>query len=165
MKLMTHHISYSGKFKVPVSERTLEQKAAFRQFQRMRRFLSVKDKQLYCRNKIVVKLEDVKKLVQKEYKEKKSIGCRNIFKILKKDYSGISERSIYSQQQSQSIHQRIFPRFQNTPIPVPIIESNVNDRWQMDLVDMKNDIVKYHGKAYRLVITEYFSHNHKHYFS
>ena len=131
--------------------RTRDDENALRQFRRLKKFLTIKDGKLQYKGKTVLKGKQINKLVKATFNEKKSLGCRSLFKCLQNDFTGISRKKIYQIQQSRPLHQKFFPKFTNKPIMIPIISKRVNQRWQMDLVDMKDEQMLYHGVNYRLV--------------
>ena len=72
---------------------------------------------------------------------------------LKKSYCGISERRILTEYSKSKQYQRTYPRFTNIPISRPVTTSKINERWQIDLVDMRNDPVAHNRKTYRYILS------------
>ncbi|MES9901346.1 MAG: hypothetical protein ABW168_01530 [Sedimenticola sp.] len=139
-----------GTFEVPKRLRTNQQKNAVIKYWRSKSDFSIdSNDRLVFMGKNVLRLSDVEKTVLDEFKAAKGCGARGMKGRLLEKHSGVSEVQIMNVLRNSELHQRTFPKFQNKVIPKPVSATRVGERWQIDLVDMRNDKIEMNGVIYR----------------
>lgn len=96
----------------------------------------------------------IQSVVERDLDHTKGSGARKVSLHLRKFYSGISRGSVQEILDKSTRYQLHKVPFVNKPIPRPIIAKAVQDRHQIDLVDMRQWTVK-HGRIILDVFSRY----------
>lgn len=145
-----------GTFKVPKKDRTAMQRNAVRHYQRRRNSFSVVGTQLYFQGRQVIVDKDIPKKVKTRFQRNMGSGSRPIWKQLQNNYAGVSSRRVKEHLHRSTCFQETFATFTNKVPPKPVVSSAVNERWQVDLINMRKDQVLHHGKTHRYIV--YYGH-------
>lgn len=123
----------SGTFDIPVKKRTNKQRAAFLRFWRNKGAFCVrkvgKEKVLLFKGKRVLKKNEIKAVVEEEFKYCKGVGSRKLRHRLKKQFVGISEPRIQQILGDSSLSQQVNARFSNKAISRPVRASGIQVGW------------------------------------
>lgn len=113
--------------------------------------------ELMWRNRRVVLLEDLDKVLTAEYLGiGANIGRDRFYQRIRDKYVGISRRQVMrflKSQETYQLHQPIPPK----RIIQPIVTSRVRQRWQMDLIDMHQLASMNNGDSWVLTVIDLFS--------
>ena len=127
-----------GDFHVPVKERTKIQRTALIRFWRNRHKFEIAEdgKTLLFDGKSVAKKTDVKGIVKTGLEETKGCGARKLNVYLRDKYSGISSKAVRKVIDMSKRYHLHKASFRNKPIPKPIRAKAVEERHQIDILDM-----------------------------
>ncbi len=144
-----------GEFKVPVAERSRIERSALIQLWRKRQHyaLSEDGQSLTFDGKLVPRKSSISSVVKKALHETKGSGVRKLNILLREQYSGISRASVKNILDRSRRYQLHKATFRNKAIPKSIKAKAVQDRHQVDLVDMGEWRVKYGRVTYRYILT------------
>lgn len=142
-----------GTFNIKCKDRTRKQKNAALKYWRHKDSFSVEDGELLFEGKKVLQRDVLKSVVKHAFNVASGCGARPLYVNLKKDYSAVSERNILKEYNKSKKYQKFFPTFDNKPLMKPITADRVNERWQIDLIDMKNDKIKEKDETYRYILS------------
>ncbi|KAL8598485.1 hypothetical protein ACOMHN_051273 [Nucella lapillus] len=142
-----------GNFKTPVKKRTQIQLNAIGQFYRNKDAFYVKDKLLFYNGRQVVVTDSTHTIIDQNLKDTLGCGSRHMAHILTTRYANISERHIKSCFAKSKRHHVSYPTFTNRSRFVPVTARNVNERWQIDLVDMKTNSACDGEKSFRYILS------------
>ena len=143
----------TGSFDVPKSQQTNAQKNAVRQFQRRKMDFAVVAGSLYFKGKRVATDREVSHVVKKTVNKNLGSGIRSTWRQLGKNCAGVSHDTVKSVLGRSKQYQRHRPVFRNRVSPKHVVSNKVNDRWQLDLIDMKADQVSHDGKNQRYILS------------
>lgn len=101
---------------------------------------------------VVVKSE-IPRVIRKCMDDTRGSGARKLNKRMKEQYSGISERKIQNTLDRSTRYQLNKARFGNKPIPKPIKARQVQDRHQIDLLNMGKWKITQGRSIYRYIVT------------
>ena len=110
-------------------------------------------KALMFDGKLVAKKTKLKGIVKMGLEETKGSGARKLNVYLKDQYSGISTRNVQKVLDKSKRYHLQKASFGNVPIPKPIRAKTVQERHQMDLLDMGKWAVKHGTGGYRYILT------------
>lgn len=144
-----------GEFHVPVSERTrIQQNALVRLWRNQGVYSLSEDGQtLLCAGKPVMLQSNVDCVVKKGLDDTKGSGARKLSKRLKMHHSGISERKVQEILNRTEWYQLQNAKFLNKPPLMTIQAKEVQDRHQIDLLDMGKMKISYGQALYRYILT------------
>ena len=144
---------------VPVKERTKEEKSAVVKFWRHKHGLQLKtvdgNEVLFYEGKKVVTSTEFNKVIKNEFKTSKGSGPRTLCHSMKSKYTGINERRVRKWLHKDKMHSHMNAQFLNKPPLRTIHASYVFQRVQIDLIDMRSDIVP--AGKYILTFLDVFS--------
>ena len=83
-----------GTYDVPVAERTLLERSTLRRYQRYKDCYSVEKNRLYYKGKEILCESKCNGVIINSYHKSKGIGVKRPYQLLKRRYTGISERKI-----------------------------------------------------------------------
>lgn len=134
-----------GEFHIPVKERTRVQRSALVRLWRNKHLFGLSDdsKTLMYNGKLVAKKTSLKGIVKTGLEETKGCGARKLNVYLKDQYSGISTinvQKVLDRSRRYHLHRATF---RNKAIPKPIRAKTVQERHQIDLLDMGKWAVKH----------------------
>lgn len=142
-----------GTFNIKCKDRTRKQRNAALKYWRHKDSFSVEDGELLFEGKKVLQKDVLRSVVKEAFNVASGCGARPLYVNLKKDYSAVSERNILKEYNKSKKYQKFFPTFNNKPLMKPITADRVNERWQIDLIDMKNDRIKEKDETYRYILS------------
>lgn len=142
-----------GTFNIKCKDRTRKQKNAALKYWRHKDSFSVEDGELLFEGMKVLQKDVLKSVVKHAFNVASGCGARPLYVNLKKDYSAVSERNILKEYKKSKKYQKFFPTFDNKPLMKPITADRVNERWQIHLIDMKNDKIKEKDETYRYILS------------
>ena len=148
-----------GNFKIPKPQQTQQQKNAVRQYQRRKGDFSINSGMLYFQGRQVMTSNHVTKMVKKTLKKNMGSGGRSTWLQIRGLRAGVSYDTVQGMLRKSRVYTKHRPLFRNKVPPKAITSSFVNERWQIDLINMTKDAVFYNGKAqnYILSIVDTFS--------
>ena len=126
-----------GKFKVPVAERTREQKNAVVRYWRNRDRFHLGPQAtptLYFDDKKVVKKSAISGLVSKTFDDAKSGGCKKVRNRAAAGFVGLSERNILRETNSKIKYRIHNVKLTNKTTPRPVTAKSVQAQHQVDLM-------------------------------
>lgn len=141
----------SGNRLPPVCERTTAERSALTKYYRNRLNYKLVGTYLYYDNKNIVKTSDVTKLVKEQYDRRRGIGPRRMHHSLKNEMC-LSEHAISHVLSQDTRHQIMTARFLNKAPHTSIRSRGVQDKLQIDLVDMTRSKILYADTAYSYVL-------------
>ncbi len=144
-----------GEFDVSVADRTKTQRAALVRVWRNRHQYSLSDdgKSILCNGKIVVKKSDIPDIAKKGFDATKGSNTRKVNIRLREKYSGLSEKAVQRAFHSSRQCQLLRAKFPNRPPLKPITAKQVQERHQIDLLDMTGWKVTHGRVTYKYVLT------------
>ncbi|XP_061170265.1 KRAB-A domain-containing protein 2-like [Saccostrea echinata] len=142
-----------GTFRIKCKDRTRRQKNAALKYWRNKNSFSVEDGELRFDGKRVLHKSKLNSVVKKAFDSASGCGARPLYVNLSKEYSAVSERKILREYNKSKRYQKFFPNFSNRPLNKAITADRVNERWQIDLIDMKNDVIKSNCQTYRYILS------------
>ena len=142
-----------GLFHVPRSQQTRLQKSTVRQFQKRRDKFQVTEGVLYFDEKKVVPKTDVGCVAKKCFKDNLGAGARSTWRQVTQTCTGVSRDSVEGVFKKCPECHKAYPIFDNRLPPKPIVTDKVNERWQVDLIDMRSDQVRFHGQSFRYILS------------
>ena len=146
-----------GTFKVPVKERTAQQRKQLLHFWRVNDHLSLDVENgadiMRHDGKNVISTSEFKGEVVKEAKKTMGAGARSVYHIIKSKTIVGSERTVRKILGKRVDHSFANARFTNQAPITPIVAKKVFERVQIDLVDMRKDRVLYNGVRYSFILS------------
>ena len=142
-----------GTFTVPKSKRTKTQINALRNYQRRKKDFHVELGKLCFKDKIVVPTSSTAKIVKSAFKQNLGSGSKSTWRQLKQTKAGVSLRAVKGVLGKSKIYQQHRHVFKNKVPPKSIKSNSVNERWQIDLLDMRSDQVLLDGKPQRYILS------------
>ena len=144
----------NGQYCVSVKQRSTFDRKCYMRWYRHRREFSVREGELYFRDRMVTVDKAKDRVMKRELENAKGIGARPLYHRLKNKYAGISERAIQSALSINHTHQLLHKTFKNKPPPQPINAYAPQERNQIDLMDMgKQRQCTYNNRQYRYILT------------
>lgn len=140
-------------FRVPVKQRTTQQNNARIRFYRNKEHFLAHENKLFYKGKEVVVQRSQSNIVNKQFHRNSGSGYRPIFYQLKHNYANVSVRNIRKCLSRSKDYQLVYAQFRNKVPPRPVTENAVNERWQMDLIHMKNLEVVENGVRFEYILT------------
>ena len=106
-------------------------------------------------NKIVVHAEEVEGLITTFSNRSKGANAKTLYGLLSKHFAGVDERLIQTHISATREAQSLHPKFLNKAPLQPIIASKVQERNQLDLVDLSDIPVEVEpdGLTYKYVLS------------
>ena len=101
----------------------------------------------------IMKIADVKNAVENEFQKSQGCGARALTYKLKSKKSAISESVVRKVLQKSKQYHQANPHFLNEPPPKTVTASEVADRWQIDLMEMRKDTVEFNGVCYKYILS------------
>ena len=144
--------SLNGTFDVPVKDRTPEQNNCLAMIRKRKDFELGDRGSLLCGGKQVLVQEDLPGFVEKMFMKNKGCGARVLYNKLKENYTGFSEQAILEIVYNSKYYHEKYPRFTNKPKPKTITENEPGKRWQIDIINMRNQSVSYKGSTYSYIM-------------
>ena len=95
----------------------------------------------------------VERVVETEFEKANGCGARALSLRLHRKYSGLSEKVVDKILKKSSNYHKHFPKFTNVPKQKVITATNVGERWQIDLMDMRRESIEYRGESYQYILT------------
>ena len=142
-----------GTFKVKTDERTREQRNTVTQFYRSRGTFRVNNGRLFYNDKEIVKRSDMRNRVKTQFNAIQGTGSRHLSQVLRRKYHGLTERNISKIFKQSDYYHMSYPKFTNVSKPIPVTAEKLNERWQLDLIDMRHDSVVHNGKVYKYILS------------
>ena len=115
--------------------------------------LSEDGQSIMFKGKLVPRKATISLVVNEALDITKGYGVRKMYILLRDKYSGISSARVKETLDRSRRYQLHKASFRNKPAPKPIIAKAVQDRHQVDLVDMGEWRVKYGRVTYRYILT------------
>ena len=149
-----------GTFKVPRSKQMKLQKNSVRQYQMGKADFHVASDTLYFQGKQVVTTSHARQAVKSTFKRNLGSASRSTWQQMKRTRASVSFEMVKRVLNKSRLYQRHRPMFKNKVPPKPVRSGLVNERWQIDLIDMHSDEMLYEEKPQRyfLSIIDTFSH-------
>ena len=142
-----------GTFDIKCKDRTREEKNAALRFWRNKSSFSVENGKLKYDGREVLQASSIKSVVQKGFTKAATCGARPLAIKLKKKYTGMSERQVRREYSKSKYYHQAYPKFTNKPPPKAVTAEKVNERWQIDLMDMKSDQILKNGETYKYILS------------
>ena len=142
-----------GTFKVPRSAQMAQQKCAVRRYQRRKTDFHAASGMLYFQGKQVVTASHARQEVKSTFKGNLGSGTRPTWEQIKRKQAGLSLRSVREVLGESQLYQKHRCVFKNKVLPKPVKSSKVNERWQIDLIDMHGEEVSLDGKLQRYILS------------
>lgn len=142
-----------GTFAVKCKDRTTVQRNANLRFWRNKHKFSVENGKLFFLGKEVLTTTTLKKAVKRGFRKVQSCGSRPLSIHLKKTYAGLSEKQISNELHKSVEYQCVNPKFTNRRLNKNVTASKVGEKWQIDLMQMKNDQIKNEGVTYCYILS------------
>ena len=142
-----------GLFHVPRSQQTWLQKSTVRQFEKRRDKFQVTEGVLYFDGKKVVPKTNVGCVAKKCFKDNLGAGARSTWHQVTQTCTGVSRDSVEGVVKKRPEYHKAYPIFDNRLSPKPIVTDKVNEQWQVDLIDMRSDQVRFHGLSFRYILS------------
>ena len=139
-------------FAIPRNKRSIEQRQGAKLYSKWRSLLNFKDDKLLFNGKLLITQSEVSRVVKQCYSENLGIGTRALYYKLRERYHGISERCIQNALNKSRRYHKERPQFLNKPVPSSINAKFSGERWQMDLIQMRNESVVKDGKVYKYIL-------------
>ncbi|KAL8624324.1 hypothetical protein ACOMHN_044755 [Nucella lapillus] len=92
-------------------------------------------------------------MVKRRFRANMGSGSRPIWKQLKSNCAAVSSRRVKGLLHKTTSFQETFASFTNRVPPKPVVSSAVNERWQVDLINMSKDQVLHNGKTHRYILS------------
>ena len=143
----------NGSFKVPVKERTVEQRRAILQFCRARDQFTVEDGILYRLGKRVLISNEIPMLVDKTVKEINGRGSRALNSEIQRNYTGVSQSRILEALKKNKGSQNTLAKNANTATLEQKEANRVGECWEIDLLEMEDSSVVWKGKLNKFILT------------
>ena len=114
---------------------------------------------MYFDGKKVVPKTNVGCVAKKCFKDNLGAGARSTWRQVTQTCTGVSRDSVEDVFKKCPEYHKAYPIFDNRLPPKPIVTDKVNERCQVDLIDMRSDQVRFHGQSFRYIlsITDTFS--------
>lgn len=144
-----------GELNFPVAERSRTQHSALIQLWRNREHYTLSDdgQSITFDGKLVPRKSTISAVVNKALDETIGSGLRTFNVYLREQYLGISRASVKDTLDRSRCYQLHKATFRNKLIPKPITAKAVQDRHQVDLVDICKWRVKYGQVTYKYILT------------
>lgn len=144
-----------GHYDVPVADRTLLEKTTLRRYQRYRQFYSAErnPSRLYYKEKEVLSDKKCNHVILSNYQKCKGIGVRRLYKLLKRRYTGISERKIKSVLAKLPDYEKKTAKFPNKAPLKHVCSKTVHEILQIDIVDMQRHAVTHKKKSCKYILS------------
>ena len=144
----------TGKFKIPRKDWTNVVKNAYMRFYRNKECFTIQKGHLYWNKKRVVSQDSQFSKISLEHAESLGSSSRKLFHRLRTKYKGISEGKITQFLKQDETHQQLNVKFTNKPPLKPVVANHVNERHQIDLMDMgKMKMCQHESNWYRYILT------------
>ena len=108
---------------------------------------------MYFQGKAVLKESETSKATKSAFQRNLGSAGRATWKQLTKTHAGVSYCSVKRALGTSKAYQSHLPVFKNKIPPKPIISSQINGRWQIDLINMQKDEVLLDGKPQRYILS------------
>ena len=110
----------------------------------------------------MLKKSDFRRIVSETFDHTKAAGVKKIILIAAHSFSGLSERNILGITNNEAKYRKFNAKFMNKAAPRPVRAENVFSQLQIDLVDMRNQLIESENKVYQyiLLIMDVFSRFH-----
>ncbi|XP_070191639.1 uncharacterized protein [Littorina saxatilis] len=148
---------------IPAAERTLNDKRLYNQISKYNLkvihtyipFLEKNDVRVVDNdNAIFLSTDEIPRGIDYVYRKHHGEGARKIYHRMKKNYFGIGEFRIQKALNSMELRQQTRPVFKNKPKMKTILAHSINERHQIDLVDLDSVTT---GNRYVVAILDVFS--------
>ena len=139
-----------GNFKVPVAERTREQRNAVVRYWRQRGSLHLGPQSattLYFDGK------KIGSLVATTFDQAKAGGCKKLRNRAAAGFAGLSERNILRVTNNDTKYRIDTVKFTNKATPRPVTAKTVQGQYQIDLMNLSKEAVNYNKHVYRYVLS------------
>ena len=103
--------------------------------------------------KVILKKSEVESLVKSYYKSTKGEGARKLKKNMENIYSGTGEKPIHNVLNRMKEQQQLRPTFRNKAPLKPITAKTVQERNQIDLVNMSSIAITIEDKTYKYILS------------
>ena len=143
----------TGTFQVPKAERTALHKSTIRQFQRRKEHFTVTSSQLFFKGKKVVPNTVISKTVKTTLTQNLGSGSRSTWLQISKKQSAVSFATVKKVLGKSELYRREHPAFKNQIPPKPVRSDVVNERWQMDLINMQADAVVHNREKQKYILS------------
>ena len=153
MKYETIKALVEGCFNVRTVERSREQNNAITQFHRNIGRFSVTGGKLYYDNKEVIESSSLQRIVKENFDKTQGCGARPLSQTLRRQYHGLTVRRVRDQYVKSRDYHRMYPRFTNSSTLTSIKANKVNERWQIDLIDLSHESVKDDNRHYKYILS------------
>lgn len=144
-----------GEFHVFVADRTTCQRSALVRLWRNRNQYSLSDdrESILWNGKLVLKMSAIPEIAKIGYDATKGSNARKVNIRLREMYCGLSEKAVQQELDQARQFQLLRAKFSNRPPLKPITAKQVQERHQIDLLDMKGWKISHGRKRYKYVLT------------
>ena len=103
--------------------------------------------------KVILKKSEVESLVKSYYKSTKGEGARTLKKNMENIYSGTGKKPIYNVLNRMKEQQQLRPMFKNKAPLKPVATKTVQERNQIDLVNMSSIAITIEDKTHKYILS------------
>jgi transposase InsO family protein len=111
------------------------------------------ENRLMVDGKMVLRSSEIGFATKQAFEESKGAGSKKIRHRLKSVFSGVTHRNVQTSLKSLPEKQSVNPIFDNVAPLKPIRASSIQERHQIDLVDMSRYTEFYDGQEYRYILS------------
>ncbi|KAL3892385.1 hypothetical protein ACJMK2_004595 [Sinanodonta woodiana] len=152
-------VKLNGTFDVPIKKRMFEQVKCLNVIRKRKDFTLDERGSLLCGVKQFLIKGDLPGFVKRTFLKNKGSGTRVIYNKLKEKCTGFSKQAIIEIIYDSKYYHEKYPRFTNKPLPKTITEDEPGKRWQIDIINMKSQIVQYKGSTYKYILQIVYSYS------
>ena len=96
----------------------------------------------------MLKKSDVRRIVSKTFDDTKDAGVKKICLRAVHSFFGLSERNILGITNNEAKYRKFNAKFMNKAVPRPGTAEMVFSQLQIDLVEVKNQVIEHENKVY-----------------
>ena len=101
----------------------------------------------------MLKKSDVQRIVSKTFDDTKAAGVKKIRLRAAYSFSGLSKQNIQGITNNEAKYRKFNTKFMNKTVPSPVRTENVFSHLQIDLVNMRNQLIEYENKVYQYILS------------
>ena len=101
----------------------------------------------------MLKKSDVQRIVNKTFNNTKAAGVKKILLRAAHSFSGLSERNILGITNNEGKYQNFNAKFLKKAAPRPVRTEKIFSQLQVDLVDMRNQLIEYKNRGYQCILS------------
>ena len=122
-------------------------------YQRRKADFHVVSGMLYFQGKQIVTTSHAHQVVKSTFKRNLGSASRSTWQQMNRMWAGVSFEMVKCMLSKSQLYQRHRPMFKNKVPPKPVRSGQVNECWQIDLIDMHSDEVLYERKLQRYILS------------